>query len=179
MDLIDSIDVIGVKDGIKKCFSSVFTELNVVSEAWFQKTKLLTIGRENYADHIATKVGVFRLFGTSRNTSVDSSYVRVNISTEIERERYRSVDQIERTLRQQRLGQGESITSELALVHWMLSNQVKTALRLLVLRDRVKLRYSVTHLLVLHRGKIRGKRRIPFYLAVRDLGKAHGIFDAL
>ena len=181
MDVIDAIDIIGLKKAISRSFSSVFGELNEASEAWFQKTKLLTVGRENYANFMANKVGIFPLFATNKSASVDTAYIRVDVSTDIERDRYRSRVQIERDLKRRRLGadadhqrrqSGEtpigaisSTSGGFALIGMPGSGKT-TIFRSIAVQSA--------------RGKpIRGRARIPIYLAVRDLSSdSQGIADA-
>jgi hypothetical protein len=79
MTLLGDMDFFGLQSGIRHCFASVFSELNLTSEAWFQKSKLLTLGRDNYADYIASRVGQFPLFAANRSVSVSDVYVLVSI----------------------------------------------------------------------------------------------------
>lgn len=78
------LDVIGVKDAIKHCFSSVFQELNLSTEAWYQTAKLDSLSRDEYADFLTRRVGLFPLFGTGRSVLVTDSYVQVAVSCDPE-----------------------------------------------------------------------------------------------
>jgi len=181
MNPIDAIDVIGLKDAIKRSFSSVFSELNLASEAWFQKTKLLTIGRDNYADYVAARVGVFPLFATNKSASVEATYIRVNISTDIERDRYRNRIQVEEGLRRHKLGADSDDRRQrtgMNPVESISSNSGGFALVGLPGSGKTTIFRSIA--VTAARGqRIRGRKRVPIYLAARDLAFGRqGVLEA-
>jgi predicted NACHT family NTPase len=182
MTLAGSLDLIGVTDAIKKSFASVFGELNLASEAWFQKTRLLTVGRDNYANYMATKIGVFPLFATNRSATVDSNFVSVDISTDIERDRYRSREEIELGLERLRRGKDSDVTRRqtgISAVESITATSGGFALVGTPGSGKTTLFRSIA--LRSARGeRIRGRKRIPIFLALRDLsiGKV-GIHDAI
>ena len=154
---------------ISSSFSSVFSELNVEGEAWYQHTKLLTIGRRRYAEYLTETVGRFPLFLADRTVAVDQAYVSVKLANKIRRHVYKSRKNLdEQLLRQARGGLSEpgepedpvsalekSDEPHFALVGTPGSGKT-TAFRYLAI--------------VAARGdKLRGSKRISIYLAVRDL----------
>lgn len=182
MEALEVLDLIGVKDAIKRSFASVFGELNLATEAWFQKTKLLTVGRDNYSDYIATKIGVFPLFATNRSASVDTSFVSVEISTDIERDRYRSRGEIERGLERVRRGEDSDLTrrqSGMSVLKSITSTSGGFALVGIPGSGKTTLFRSIA--LRSARGEpVRGRKRIPVFLAIRDLSsKGTGIMEAM
>lgn len=178
---IDSIDITGLRDGIRSCFSSVFSELNIATEAWYQEKRLLTTGRDNFADFISRQVGVFPLFGTSRSASIDNSYVTLRISRDIERIRYKNLEDIEERVTRERRGlysskegQSQSLPPLDAL------NSTESGFALVGNSGSGKTTVF-RHLAVeAARGRaIRGRRVIPVYLAVKDVSEnGNGLLDA-
>lgn len=160
----------GVSKAVGRSFSSVFQELHLTTEAWFEKTRLLTVGKRNYVDYMVNVVGVFPLFGTSRTVSVDETYVRVAVAAGLEREKYRPLEQIEEEVMYRQVGrlleredrdgrtplqalQGQE--AGFALIGNAGSGKT-TAFRHIALEAA--------------RGiKIRKLKRIPFYFAVREM----------
>jgi hypothetical protein len=170
-ELGDAVGVIGVKDAIKHCFSSVFSEINESSEAWFQSTKLDTVSRDRYADFLARRVGQFPLFGTSRYVLVTESYVSVAVSSELEREKYKPASHIEALLRKERRGfarlASDSSDAMLPIDALEASPDGFALLGTAGSGKTTAFRYLAMEAA---KGRIvKGRRRIPIYLAVRDL----------
>ncbi|MDP2035143.1 MAG: NACHT domain-containing protein [Polaromonas sp.] len=165
------LDAVGLTNGIKHCFASVFAEFNVATEVWARKNMLLTTGRDNYARYIAVTVGSIPLFATSRVVAVEDAYVLVGLSQEFERERYRSVGQIERALRMQRRGvnarEGKSQTSVSPEEALELSSGVFALLGAPGSGKTTALRHLVVS--AASGSAIRGAVRIPIFLAARDM----------
>lgn len=158
----------GLEEIIKRSVLSVFNEINLSSEAWFEKSKLLTLGRRNYASYIIRSLGQFSLFGTSRSASVTEVYVRVNITTDLERERYKDPEEIQRSLMRQT--KGEAVRNACASLPIDAIESTKTNFALLGNPGSGKTT-AFRHLAVeIAKGRpIRGKRRIAAYFAVRDM----------
>ncbi len=171
----------GITDIVKRSLFSVFDELNLSTEAWFQKTKIMTTGRRRYAEFIASDVGRFPLFGTTFSASVEDSYVNMNLSTEIDREIYKSIEKIERSLRREKSGGvGTGRSSKTRFSPSEALEATETNLALLGSAGSGKTT-AFRHLAVsIARGQIvRGKHRIPIYLAVRDMAsEERGIAEA-
>lgn len=171
MDILSTSKSIGITKVVENAFISVFQDANVMTEAWLQKSKLMTIGRSKFSDYIQKSVGTFPLFGTNRNVPVDSIYVRVRITSDLEKERYKSHVEIENSLKKQKRGEVpdknrfsrgcnlynalEGTKEGIALLGNAGSGKT-TAFRRLV----VDLARGLT---------IRGKRRLPLYIAIRDI----------
>lgn len=166
----DSLLLEGFKDPIKKSFASVFEEINLSAETWLNKTNLLTIGRENYANYIATRIGQFPLFGTNRVVNVSDVYTRVCISDDIESLRYKTRSEIEQRLVAQKRGHSSQLTNALMPLE-ALDNSID-GFALLGNPGSGK-STAFRHLAVeAARGtKIRAMRRLPVFLAVREMSK--------
>jgi predicted NACHT family NTPase len=156
---------------IKQSFASVFEALNVAAETQYQRFRLKNVTQERFADYVVRVVGTFPLFGTTKQASVESAYVRIGLSSRLERERYRKESEIEDALKLQRGGQsfdperhatGKTLQQVLA--------EVTTAVALVGNPGSGKTT-TLRHLAVsLAKGeRIRGKRYIPLFLSVRDL----------
>ncbi|WP_319240218.1 NACHT domain-containing protein [uncultured Propionivibrio sp.] len=170
----------GFKEPIKKSFASVFEEINLSTEAWLNKTKLLTIGRDNYAEFIAAKIGRFPLFGTSREVSVGDVYTRVQISNDIESQRYKSRAQIEHRLRAHRTSVAERAKSDSSITPLDAINSGTNGFALLGNPGSGK--STVFRHLAISAASgtlIRGRLRIPIFLAVREMAsKSKSVAEA-
>ncbi|MFN8398462.1 MAG: NACHT domain-containing protein [Anaerolineales bacterium] len=172
----DVLTILGVEEAIKACFEIVFKdtidELSATAETWLQQSKLLTTGRNNFAHYVANTVGIFPLFGTSRFASVSSVYVDVSITNDIENEKYRTPEEIEKNLRKQK--QGDMALRGLQFSP--LSAIEKSDDGFALLGNAGTGKSTVFRYLTVEAAKgtpIRGKKRIPIYLAVRDMALSH------
>ncbi|BBO71400.1 hypothetical protein DSCA_53300 [Desulfosarcina alkanivorans] len=86
---------------IKKCFMSVFDDINFASEAFFQEKKLLTISKNKYADYISRLVGTISLYRSRRNLSVEDIYIPVKVSNRIQRDSYKTTEEIKNSVMHQ------------------------------------------------------------------------------
>lgn len=146
---------------------AVVGEIIAEKASWSSDAQLLMAGESNYINHILNVVGTFALFATSRSVPVDSSYVNVSVSREIERERYRSVSEIEAALRTQSVGQcgKESGVDPMRAIE--LSARGFTLIGSPGSGKTTIFRWVAIQVA---RGiPIQGKRRLAIYLAVRDL----------
>jgi NACHT domain len=171
MEFLRPHDSVPTTSIIKDAFTSVFSAINRSTEIWFQRFKLEELTRIRYAEHILRSVGVFPLFGTNRTATVEASYVRVGISNDIERYRYRDEPTIIAALERQRAGEIrhpdrrlQCITllealdrgaSNVALVGGAGSGKT-TALRHVAVA-------------VAQGTKLRRRRRLPIFLALREM----------
>jgi len=171
MDISNSLEFFGVKELIKESFSLLFQDLLKDSEVFLKKTQLLSVGRDNYAEFITTKIGVFPLFATNFSASIDSSYVRLNITTDIEKDIYRSNEQIERYLNYQKCGKEyELISSKDGNTPLGSIESSKSGFALLGKPGSGKT--TIFRYLALEAAKgikIRGKKRLPIFLPIRDI----------
>lgn len=153
---------------VNRSFLSVFNEINIATEAWLEKSKLLTVGRNNYALFVANALGKFPLFGTTRFAAVEDAYVKVNVSPEFERERYKNRDAIERALLRQAkgarirevYGQSPMEAMDSTASHFALLGNPGSG-------KTTAFRYIAVQLAKGH--ALRGRRRLPAYFAVRDM----------
>ena len=178
--MINTILLEGFKEPIKRSFTSVFEEINLSTETWVNKTNLLTIGRENYAEYVATKIGRFPLFGTTREVSVEDVYTRVQISDDIEAQKYKSRNQIECQIRAHKVGSTKKIGAQNSIAPLDAINHGAHGFALLGNPGSGK-STVFRHLAVSTAAgtPIRGKKRIPLFLAVREMAsKSLSIADA-
>jgi len=172
-----TLDPIGLLDGIKHCFASVFGELNIAGEAWANKTLLVTSGRERYAEYMARRVGMFALFGTSRTTSVDDAYVAVRVCDQIARDIYKAREAIETTIRYEKVGQPVIASSACDPADALDSGHGGFALIGAPGSGKTTIFRHIA--IAVARGRaVRGRRRLPIYIAARDLNTAEGARDA-
>ena len=176
-----SLLAISIANMIKQSFTSVFRDSVVATESWFQKVKLKSTTRDRYTSHILENVGTFPLFGTTKHASVESCYVRVAVSEDLERERYRPAAQIEAGLRRQRKGKHvtpKRQTKGVTLFEILEGTSKGVALLGGAGTGKTTILRQVS--VELAKGKkLRGQRRLPIYLAIRDLAvRKQGIKDA-
>jgi hypothetical protein len=159
----------------------VFKELNIVTERWTQKLKLFTVSKNNYAQYIERAVSSFPLFGTTRVTSVEHAYVSLSLTTDVERERYRSAEEIAAALHRQRHG-GELRETPRGGRFSPLDALESTTSGLALLGNAGSGKTTIFKHLALHiaRGtRVRGRKRLAFLLAVREMSsKKEGILEA-
>lgn len=162
-------------DPIKRSFTAVFNELNAATEARIDQAKLHTTGRDRYARYIAAKVGRFPLFGTTRQVQVQDVYIRVAFSSDIESLRYKPRHAIERSLYQQKWGHADTRRlQETLLAPVDALNRTDEGFALLGAPGSGK-STAFRHIAVLAANgqRIRGKRRIPVFLAAREMLKGY------
>jgi hypothetical protein len=168
----------GLEQPIKESFLSVFQDVNERADAWVAYKKLLTIGANRYAKYLHQSAGYFALFGTNREAKIDQAYVSLVLTDQLRRERYRSSEEIEEELRMGGTFQGtrggnsytilealESSDKSLAVVGVAGSGKT-TAFRFLALRAAAGI-------------EIRGRRRLPLYLPVREMETGTSIESAI
>jgi hypothetical protein len=158
----------GLSKIIERSFLSLFEGINASTQAWLESTKLLALGRNRYADYMANAVGISPLFATSRSVIVDETYVRVNVTTEIERERYKSPAAIQAAMHFQKRGGGRE--TNIALLPFDAIEKSRGAFALLGLAGSGKTT-AFRHIAVqLAKGReLLGRRRLPLFFAARDL----------
>ena len=174
MNIIDPLDLIGLKDVVKTFVGNIFTEINKRTDALFQTKSLLYDASEQYADYIVGRVGMFPLFGTTKITSVDSSYIRVDVSQDIQHEKYRRPHEIARDLRLQKIGEkGTAEATRPALTPIAAIEQSRNGFALIGNAGFGKTTAFRFLAVQAARGfPIREKSRLPLYLSVRDLGRS-------
>ncbi|WP_213182898.1 NACHT domain-containing protein [Desulfosarcina cetonica] len=77
---------------------SVFDDVNLTSEAFFQEKKLLTISKNKYADYILRLVGTIPLYRSKRSLNVEDIYIPIKVSNKIQRDSYKSTDEIKKSI---------------------------------------------------------------------------------
>jgi predicted NACHT family NTPase len=169
MSPADILALTGLKDAVSKCFASVFSEITGTAEAWLSVARLQTTCRQNYADYVARAVGTFPLFATGRSATIEACYVQVAVSSEIEREKYKPIKQIERLLRQQKIGYSLQSTSAplspLAAIE-------STATGFALVGNPGSGKTTAFRYISMEAARgtlVRKMRRLPVYLPVRDL----------
>ncbi|HEY4641738.1 MAG TPA: NACHT domain-containing protein [Thermoanaerobaculia bacterium] len=156
---------------IRDAFASVFQAVNRSTETWYQRFKLEELTRDRYAEHILRTVGVFPLFGTTKTASVESSYVRAAVSSDIERYRYRSESTITMALERQRNGklpEPERHVEAVTLLDVLDSGKANVALVGNPGSGKTTaLRYVAVEVAKGH--TLRRRRMLPIFLALRDM----------
>jgi len=130
----------------------------------------LRVGSPKYAEYL-DRVGVFPLFGTSRTASVETSYVKIRISSDLERERYRSRPEIAAGLKRQKQGQPVSLPREES-ARTLLEAIESTRNDIALLGNAGSGKTTAFRHLAIMAAKgerIRGRFVLPLFLAVRDL----------
>jgi len=166
---------------IKQSFSRVFDGVNAAAEIGLQSWKLRSVSRDRFAEHVIRTVGYFPLFGTTKQASVESSYVRISLSPDLERDRYRSRDHIAAGMREQR--RSEPVSGKRPPAGLTLSEAIERTdlgIALVGLPGSGKTT-ALRHLaLDLAKGQSARQRRVlPIYLAVREMAvHGRGIIEA-
>ncbi|MEA3346825.1 MAG: NACHT domain-containing protein, partial [Candidatus Auribacterota bacterium] len=146
------------------------------------KNKLLTIGMKKYAEFLAKEVGLFPLFATSKYTSVDNAYVKVSISKEIEKEHYKSRDQITERIKKQKQGQTAYSDKEVEILT-PLEAIDKSEDNFSLIGDPGSGKTTAFRFITIFAakgGQVRGKKRFPIFLAVRDMAiEEKGILETI
>lgn len=155
----------GIKEIIQKSFVSVFDEINIKSETWFEKTKLLTTGKTEFSEYIIENIATFPLFGVNATSSVSDSYIQLQISSEINREIYKPINIIEGNLKKRVYGEEEKGIFPIEALEK--DNKGFALLGNPGSGKTTAFRYIA---LYASQGKpIRGEVRIPIYLPVRNI----------
>lgn len=156
---------------VKETFTKVFSQISVAGDAWFTTARLRSIGRKKFLTFMMDAVGRFPLFGTQKYANVDASYIRVAIVDELERDRYRSPEQISAALLRQKKGKVFSpVREQRGKPLLKVLESMSTAIAVLGSAGSGKttmLRHLAIQLAKGH--KVRGKLCLPLFLAVRDL----------
>lgn len=161
----------GIREIVKQSFVKVFDDVNHRTEVAYQRFRLTAVHKELYADYVAQSVGVFPLFGANKQAFVESAYVRVALSAQLERERYRSQQEITTALRQQRSGENSDAERQMAgktLFEVINSTSGNVAL----IGNPGSGKTTILRHLALSLAKgtlVRQRRALPIFLAVRDL----------
>lgn len=181
MDFIKSGFSDAIKKEIQDSFVTIIDELLKQGETLINHKVLTSFGRQKYANYITNRIGIFPLFATSKTASVNDVYINVHISQEIERERYKDVGQIEDILKNQRNGKIRTLRKE-SPPRELLSalNQCRNGFALLGNPGYGKTTAFRKITISAAQGlKIRGRKRIPIFLAVRDMTEnKESIWDA-
>jgi hypothetical protein len=175
------METITIPETVWSTALSILGSLKASATAWFQRSKILTSGLESYSNYITRNVGVFSLFGTQREIAVEAAYIGVAISSDSSL-RYRSAHEIEKSLLLQHEGK----------VDYAIANS--PTLRPLAALESTKVGFA----LVGHAGsgkttafkhiavkvaqgyEVHGRKRIPIYLAVRDMAvRRKGLLAAI
>lgn len=158
--------VSGLKKIIEKSFISVFDDLNIKTEIWFEKTKLLTTGKSDFSDYIIENIATFPVFGVNAISSVVDSYVELQISSEINREIYKPINIIERNLKKRK---DKPIKNGMLPINAIEHNE-REGFALLGNPGSGKTTvFKYIALFASQGNKIRGKIRIPIFLPVRNI----------
>lgn len=156
-DLIPAADIVG------DAFQSVFRGIDAAVEVRFQAAKLFSTGRSNFVRLIRDQVGLFPLFGTGRTTSVTSAFVKVDVCSELEREKYRSLPEIVTQVRGNSARTAGGVDPLQALE--------QSAGRLVLLGLAGSGKTTIFRHLAVHAASgapILGRPRLPVYIALRE-----------
>ncbi len=175
MDIQAIVGLSAATELIKHSFGRVFEAANIAAETGFQSWKLKSFSYDRFAEHVMRSVGYFPLFGTTQQASVEASYVRITLSSDLERHRYRSPDVITAGIRRQKHGGLADVARASAGVTLLEAiNRTQLGVALVGLPGSGKTT-ALRHLaLTLAKGeRIRDRHVLPVYLAVRELSM-HG-----
>lgn len=161
-------DMLNIVKLIKRSFTSVFSELELKTEVWFQRSKILTISRDLYADWIVHHIGSYPLFGTNHIAHIDDSFVRVDVSPNIGHESYDSKVKIRKELLAHREDAIQRPRTGITLSEAINNTNIDIALIGIAGSGKTTLLKYLT--LQAARGEVfRGLDRFPIYIAVRDI----------
>lgn len=165
---------------VQQAFDSVFQGVNATVEAWFQQTKLLTTGRQNYVRYMVETVGRFALFGVNRTVSVDDSYVTVAISSDLERLRYKTTAKVSQQMQSAR-EVAKLAAEEIIGVRPIDAINSTTGVFALVGNAGSGKTTAFRHLAIeVAKGiQVRGAKRLAVFLPIRDLDKRSGVSEAI
>ncbi len=173
MDPVSVVGTTGLKLLAQKSFSSIFDELRSKAEAFISEHKLLSASSEKYADYIVARIGVFPLYATNRQVSVEDTYTQVCISNDIEREKYKAASDIEAALRKQKSGVIQLATQNGTTLKPIEAIQ-STSQGFALLGNPGSGKTTLFRHLTVQAAKgvaIRGMIRLPIYLAARDMAR--------
>lgn len=169
--MIEDITAASLVELVKTSFSKLFGDLGQDSKAFLQAVRFSTIGRDAYARYIADVIGTFPLFASTRTASVESCYVRLVISDVLEHQMYRSTEAILAALESQRQG-GMDFRELMGKAKTPFEALERSPRGLALIGSAGSGKTTIfKHLAVeLAKGRtLRGKRRMPLFLAVRDM----------
>ncbi len=136
---------------------------------WTEKQILLF--SESYTDYIVRRIQTSSLFATNKSINVDSAYVKVCITNEIDSERYKSIEELQNLLKVQRTK--EVSNSTIPIFPYEAIENTEKGFALIGSPGSGKTTaFKYLTLYAASGKKIRGKRYFPIYLQVRDLNKS-------
>ncbi|HEY0143055.1 MAG TPA: NACHT domain-containing protein [Thermoanaerobaculia bacterium] len=166
---------------IKQSFLRVFDGTNLAAEAAFQAWKVRSLSRDRFADHVVRSVGTFPLFGTNKQANVDTTYVQITLSSDLERDRYKSKETIAAGIRRQRQGiVGNDARALPGVTLLEAAERTDLGVALIGLPGSGKTT-ALRHLvLTLAKGEaLRGRRVLPLYFAVREMSvSSKGVIES-
>jgi hypothetical protein len=170
MDPLTAAGSIAINELVRRTLSAILDEAGISGKTWLRKSKVAS-ALAAYESYLLRSVSTISLFGSNRTISVENLYVSVHLSPNLEREKYKSREQIHAMMKDQKsglaprllgrppertpLGAINSSSTHMALLGAPGSGKT-TALRYLAF--------------LMAKGElIRGSQRIPFYIPVREL----------
>lgn len=119
----------------------------------------------NYCAYLVRRIGTFELFGAHRSVTISSAYVRLSLTQDIRRERFRSSKQIEQEVRYGSQP-SDSPTGVDPIEAVVRSNGAFALLGQAGSGKTTSFRHIAVQAAL---GRIRGQTRLPLFLAVRDM----------
>jgi hypothetical protein len=163
----------GVKKGIEDSFLSIIDDLSDKIYTLIETTRVTTIGKEKYSEFVLNKVGKYNLFATSITANIYSAYVKVGLTNNIQREKYKPIEQIEDFLKKQKAGFVlEDVDISNPVFPYEAVNQSDNAFALIGSPGSGKTTaFRHLALTAAKGGKFKNKNVLPLFIQVRDLAK--------